>query len=366
MVFGPLKSVMDSLCHNWHNSVHNAGKTLGKYDYMAAVAHEAFERTFSSGELAKKAFAKAGIVPWRPWTVDMSKLKPSTIYKTAAPGFGPNTVPTGSQQSSATGPGITAAPGPIGGQSSAPTGPLVHWSPLVRTVPNTGPSGSQQSFATGPGPSAASLSSSTSTTSTTAAGHSARKSSATVTSRGGCNGGLENSAPSANHSSATSSGQISTLGSYCLNTGAGPRTSQGVIAATQAPVLTGEPPTGDLAAAATPTLLDGDKLGHTEPLPQLQHRKELRFELEDEIEVVSLSDVASSVEVEAAAAKIAAQQTSLTLVEAERKLHRFELTLDVRDIPIFEMLYEKKIEIENSDYQCWVRYKRAAEPAIER
>ena len=69
----------------------------------------------------------------------------------------------------------------------------------------------------------------------------------------------------------------------------------------------------------------------------------------------------------AAAAKLAARQVSLTLAEADQKLRRFEVTQDLNDIAMFEMLYEKKIfDVENNDYKAWAGYKRASEPAFER
>ena len=105
-----------------------------------------------------------------------------------------------------------------------------------------------------------------------------------------------------------------------------------------ASVLTGEA-AGDPAAA--PMLLGGgDKT-----LRQLDLRKEMRYELDDEIESVSVSDGAVSLVSEAAAAKLVARQVSLTLAEADQKLRRFEVTQDLNDIAIamFEMLYKRKI-----------------------
>ena len=165
-----------------------------------------------------------------------------------------------------------------------------------------------------------------------------------------------------------SSGQSSAPSSSYLNTAAG--FSQGMTAAAldtpqledgpSASVLTGEA-AGDPAAA--PMLLGGgDKT-----LRQLDLRKEMRYELDDEIQSVSVSDGAVSLVSEAAAAKLVARQVSLTLAEAEQKLRRFELTQDLNDIAMFEMLYEKKIfDVENNDYKAWAGYKRASEPAFER
>ena len=39
-VFGPLKSRLESLCHDWHNNPANAGKQLGRYGFMVSVAYK--------------------------------------------------------------------------------------------------------------------------------------------------------------------------------------------------------------------------------------------------------------------------------------------------------------------------------------
>ena len=326
-VFGPLKSRLESLCHDWHNDPANAGKQLGRYGFMVSVAYKAFERTFKTPGLVSKAFARAGLVPWRPNDVDLSRLKPSQVYQTSH----------------------TDAAGGGAGETSA-----------IVTGPNASQSSTTACLNSVPG-------AASSTIVSAGAGPSSGKSTAT---------GCLNTVPgAASHSSTNgstgaghSSGQSSAPSSSYLNTAAG--FSQGMTAAAldtpqledgpSASVLTGEA-AGDPAAA--PMLLGGgDKT-----LRQLDLRKEMRYELDDEIESVSVSDGAVSLVSEAAAAKLVARQVSLTLAEAEQKLRRFELTQDLNDIAMFEMLYEKKIfDVENNDYKAWAGYKRASEPAFER
>ena len=292
---------------------------------------KAFERTFKTPGLVSKAFARAGLVPWRPNDVDLSRLKPSQVYQTSH---------------------TDAAGGGAGETSAIVTGPNASQSSTTACL-NSVPGAASHSSTIG------------------SAGDTPSSGQSTATGR------LNTVPGAASHSSTytngstgagPSSGQSSAPSSSYLNTAAG--FSQGMTAAAldtpqledgpSASVLTGEA-AGDPAAA--PMLLGGgDKT-----LRQLDLRKEMRYELDDEIQSVSVSDGAVSLVSEAAAAKLVARQVSLTLAEAERKLRRFELTQDLNDIAMFEMLYEKKIfDVENNDYKAWAGYKRASEPAFER
>ena len=292
---------------------------------------KAFERTFKTPGLVSKAFARAGLVPWRPNDVDLSRLKPSQVYQTSH---------------------TDAAGGGAGETSAIVTGPNASQSSTTACL-NSVPGAASHSSTIG------------------SAGDTPSSGQSTATGR------LNTVPGAASHSSTytngstgagPSSGQSSAPSSSYLNTAAG--FSQGMTAAAldtpqledgpSASVLTGEA-AGDPAAA--PMLLGGgDKT-----LRQLDLRKEMRYELDDEIQSVSVSDGAVSLVSEAAAAKLVARQVSLTLAEAEQKLRRFELTQDLNDIAMFEMLYEKKIfDVENNDYKAWAGYKRASEPAFER
>ena len=107
--------------------------------------------------------------------------------------------------------------------------------------------------------------------------------------------------------------------------------------------------------------------GPSAALEQLTTRDQLRFELFDEIELSAPGAAGVDVGADAAAAKLVAQQKSLTLDESKRKLGRFELTLDPKEVAVFEFLYNHKVfDVDNNDYRAWCLYKRASEPAIER
>ena len=250
VVFGPLKKRLENLCHDWHNNVENSGKQMTKYGFLASVAYEAFERTLKDGELVKKGFEVCGLVPWRPGRVNLSKLKPSSIYEE-------DNVPSRSPNTGANDLGAAGSGGQDAGQVSPAQDPP----------------------------------------------HEDRGSE-TVGSGEGAGAGGER----------------------------------------------GEQSSGPSAA-----------------LEQLTTRDQLRFELFDEIELSAPGAAGVAVGTDAAAAKLAAQQESLTLDESKRKLGRFELTLDPKDIALFEFLYSHKVmDVDNNDYRAWCLYKRASEPAIER
>ena len=68
---------METLSHHWHAD--NPGKKLDQYSMMS-VAHSAFEKTFSRRETVISGFRKCGLVPWNPMAVDVTKLRPGSMY----------------------------------------------------------------------------------------------------------------------------------------------------------------------------------------------------------------------------------------------------------------------------------------------